>query len=82
MTVAHRPKGDGQTEQMNAVLEQHLCAYVSYMQDDWSDWLPLAKFAANSMFSKTTGLSPFFANYGFYLQLGVELIEPVNIPTV
>jgi hypothetical protein len=37
MTVAHRPKGDGQTERMNAVLEQHLRAYVSYMQDDWSD---------------------------------------------
>jgi hypothetical protein len=37
MTVAHRPEGDSQTERMNAVLEQHLCAYVSYMQDDWSD---------------------------------------------
>jgi hypothetical protein len=32
------------------------------------------------MFSKTTGLSPFFANYSFYLRLGVELIEPVNMP--
>ena len=52
---------------MNAILEQHLCAYVSYMQDDWSNWLLLAEFAANSMFSKTTGLSPFFANYGFHL---------------
>jgi hypothetical protein len=56
MTVAHRPEGDGQTERMNAVLEQHLCAYVSYMQDDWSNWLPLAEFAVNSMFSETTGL--------------------------
>ena len=37
MTVAHRPEGDGQTERMNAVLEQHLRAYVSYMQDDWLD---------------------------------------------
>jgi hypothetical protein len=34
MTVAYQPKGDGQTERMNAVLEQHLRAYVSYMQDD------------------------------------------------
>jgi hypothetical protein len=32
------------------------------------------------MFSKTTGLSPFFANYGFHLRLGVEPIEPANIP--
>jgi hypothetical protein len=80
MTVAHQPEGDGQTERMNAVLEQHLYAYVSYMQDDWSDWLLLAEFAANSMFSKTTGLSPFFANYGFHPRLGVELIEPVDMP--
>jgi hypothetical protein len=32
------------------------------------------------MFSKTTGLSPFFANYGFHPRLGVEPIEPVDIP--
>jgi hypothetical protein len=31
MTVAHRPEGDGQTERMNDVLEQHLYTYVSYM---------------------------------------------------
>jgi hypothetical protein len=34
LTVAHRPQGDGQTERMNAVLEQHLRAYISYLQDD------------------------------------------------
>jgi hypothetical protein len=32
------------------------------------------------MFSKTIGLSLFFANYGFYLRLGVEPIEPVDMP--
>jgi hypothetical protein len=65
---------------MNAVLEQHLRAYVSYMQDDWSDWLPLAEFAANLMFSKTTGLSPFFANYSFYPRLGIEPIKSADMP--
>jgi hypothetical protein len=65
---------------MNAVLEQYLRAYVSYMQDDWSDWLPLAEIAANSIFSETTGLSPFFANYGFHPRLGVEPIEPTDMP--
>ena len=33
------------------------------------------------MFSETTGLSPFFANYGFHPRLGVEPIKPVNMPT-
>jgi hypothetical protein len=65
---------------MNAVLEQHLRAYVSYMQDDWSDWLLLVEFATNSMFSETIGLSPFFTNYGFHPRLGVEPIEPVDMP--
>jgi hypothetical protein len=31
MTVVYRPEGDGQTERMNAVLEQHLRTYVSYI---------------------------------------------------
>jgi len=34
LTVAARAQGDGQTERMNAVLEQFLRAYVSYLQDD------------------------------------------------
>jgi hypothetical protein len=32
------------------------------------------------MFSKTTGLSPFFANYSFHPRLGVKPIEPVDMP--
>lgn len=67
---------------MNAILEQHLRAYVSSSQDDWVtlDWLPLAEFSANSLFSETTGMSPFFANHGSHLRLGVEPIEPIDAP--
>jgi hypothetical protein len=65
---------------MNAVLEQHLRAYVSYLQDDWVDWLPYAEFSANSMKSETTGLTPFFANYGYHPRLGVEPIEVPDTP--
>jgi hypothetical protein len=32
------------------------------------------------MFSKTIGLSLFFANYSFHLRLGVEPIKPVDMP--
>jgi hypothetical protein len=32
------------------------------------------------MFSETTGLSPFFVNYGFHPRLGVEPIEPADMP--
>jgi hypothetical protein len=80
LTVAHRPQGDGQTERMNAVLEQHLRAYISYLQDDWVDWLPYAEFSANSMKSETTGMTPFFANYGYHPRLGIEPCEVPNTP--
>jgi transposase InsO family protein len=70
-TAAH-PQTDGQTERFNAVLEQYLRSYVSYLQDDWSTWLPLAEFAANSWKSETTSMSPFFANYGFHPRMGFE----------
>jgi hypothetical protein len=80
LTVAARAQGDGQTERMNAVLEQFLRAYVSYLQDDWVDWLPLAEFSANSLSSETTGITPFFANYGFHPRLGIEPYEVPDMP--
>ncbi|KAK7570621.1 hypothetical protein V3481_007378 [Fusarium oxysporum f. sp. vasinfectum] len=72
LSTAFHPETDGQTERLNAILEQYLRAYVSYLQDDWNRWLPLAEFAANSLKSETTGMSPFFANYGFHPRMGFE----------
>ena len=40
------------------------------------DWLPIAEFAANNAVSETTGVSPFFANYGFHPKLGVKPSKP------
>jgi hypothetical protein len=47
-------------------MEQYLRAYVSYQQDDWSRWLPLAEFAMNNQQSETTQVTPFYANYGVH----------------
>jgi hypothetical protein len=63
--MAFHPQTDGQTERMNAMMEQYLWAHVNYLQDDWAEWLLLAEFAANNQASETTGSSPFFANKGF-----------------
>jgi len=65
LSTAFHPETDGQTERMNAVMEQYLRSYVSYLQDDWAEWLPLAEFAANNQASETTGVSPFFGMHGF-----------------
>lgn len=73
---AFHPQTNGQTERINAELEQYLRLYVDWAQDDWADWLPLAEFAGNNMVSETTGVSPFFANYGFNPRMGVEPTKP------
>ncbi|MBW0527609.1 hypothetical protein O181_067324 [Austropuccinia psidii MF-1] len=38
--------------------------YVSYHQDDWNTWLPLAEFAYNNSDHYSTKKSPFFTVYG------------------
>ena len=65
LSTAYHPQTDGQTERLNQTMEQYLRSYISYQQDDWVELLPLAQFAYNSSKSEATGLSPFFANYGY-----------------
>ena len=51
------PESDGEIERANAVMEQYLRVHVSYLQDDWVAWFPLAEFAANNQASETTSVS-------------------------
>ena len=64
LSTPYHAETDGQTERINAILEHYLRAHVNYLQDDWEAWLNIAEFAANNHASETTGMSPFFANYG------------------
>src|SRR5258707_10329090 len=71
----YHPEGNGQTEQINQVLEQYLCAYMNYQQDNWTPLLPLAEFAYNNPTSAAS-ISPFFANKGYHLRLMTNLLAP------
>ena len=64
LSTPYHPETDGQTERVNAILEQYLWAHINYLQDDWEAWLHLAEFATNNHASETNGMSPFFTNYG------------------
>src|SRR6266446_4219707 len=75
-TSGYHPEGNGQTEQINQVLEQYLCAYMNYQQDNWALLLPLVEFAYNNAASVTMGVSPFFTNKGYHPRLTMDPIAP------
>ncbi|MBW0545389.1 hypothetical protein O181_085104 [Austropuccinia psidii MF-1] len=64
LSTTFHPETDGQTEKVNQILEQYLWIYVSYHQDDWHTWLPLAEFSYNNAEHSSTKQSPFFTIYG------------------
>ncbi|MBW0569414.1 hypothetical protein O181_109129 [Austropuccinia psidii MF-1] len=64
LSTSFHPEADGQTERVNQILEQYLWMHVSYHQDDWHTWLPLAGFAYNNAEHSSTKPSPFFNIYG------------------
>src|SRR5882724_5506015 len=76
LSTAYHPEMDGQTKRVNQVLEQYLCVYINYQQDNWVNLLPLAEFAYNNMSHSVTMVTPFFANKGFHPKLEVSL-KPV-----
>ena len=46
--------------------------YCNYQQDNWSDLLPLTKFAYNNAPSAMTSVSLFFANKGYHPNITVH----------
>src|SRR5882724_7626318 len=78
LSTAYHPKTDGQTKWVNQILEQYLCVYSNYQQDDWVHLLPLAEFAYNNTSQSETTVTPFFANKGFHPKLEVSLESVVS----
>jgi hypothetical protein len=66
MSTAFHPQTDGQSERLNQTIECYLRSFVNYEQDDWVDLLPMAEFAYNNSAHSATGVSPFYANYGYH----------------
>ncbi|MBW0504861.1 hypothetical protein O181_044576 [Austropuccinia psidii MF-1] len=63
LSTAFHPETEGQKERLNHILEQYLWMYVSYHQDEWHTWLPLAEFSYNNAEHSSTNQSPFFTIY-------------------
>ena len=54
-------------------MKNYFYAYINHMQDDWVDKLSMIEFVANNHVNASTGVTLFFADYGFYPQTGMEL---------
>ncbi|KAE8218058.1 hypothetical protein CF319_g7988 [Tilletia indica] len=65
-STAYHPQTNGKSERTIQTLEAYLRCYISYHQDDWAAWLPLAEFAFNNARSASSEQSPFFITRGFH----------------
>ncbi len=71
---------DSQTNQVNQCVEQYLCNFCSYQQDDWVDWLGIAEFHYNNLIHDSTHVSPFYANYGFNPSFSIPCLHQLLTP--
>jgi hypothetical protein len=67
-STAFHPQTDGQTERMNAVIEEYLRNFCNHAQDDWAILLPIAQLAINGRDAASTGISPFFLDHGYHVE--------------
>ena len=82
MSTAYHPQTDGQTERVNQSLEQYLRIFCNHRQDDWAKLLSSAEFAYNNAAHESTGLSPFFIEYGYHPRMAPDMQEELNHPTL
>lgn len=75
-STAHHPQTDGQSERLIRSVKEFLIHYINFAQNDWPDFLPDAEFSARVSVSDTTGMSPFFALYGFHPSTPGESLLP------
>ena len=71
--------GQSQTKCVNQEVEQFLRLFVNQRQDDWYDWLLIAKFAYNDQVHTLTQTSLFMLNAGQNPQLGFKPICPTQV---
>jgi hypothetical protein len=79
LSTAFHPQTDGQTERMNAWVEQYLRAWTTGRQNNWAKMLPVAEYAHNSWKHDVTRRSPHELLIGIKPQVHVKFL-PENVP--
>jgi transposase InsO family protein len=76
LSTAYHPQTDGQTEIMNQYLDQRLRPFINYHQDNWSDLLPVMDFAQAALPHDSTGLAPFYIEFGYEPRTSFDWTPP------
>jgi len=76
LSTAGHPQTDGQMERINQILEEFLCTFTNYLQDNWADLLPLAEFSYDNAYHSSIKTTPFYTNYGFHPRYLIDAPEP------
>jgi len=75
LSTAFHPRTDGQTERMNAWLEQYLRSWTASQPASWSKILPIAEFAHNSWRHDVAQKSPHELLFGTKPQVILKHLE-------
>jgi hypothetical protein len=73
MSTANHAKTDGQTEAQNKTIGQLLRVHARDDPTNWDSYLPLVEFAMNNSVNVSTGLTPFYINYGLHPWIPADL---------
>ncbi|GBG59707.1 hypothetical protein CBR_g54812 [Chara braunii] len=78
----HHPEANGQTEQLNRVVQHLLRHYIKPNQVDWDEKLALIASLYNNVVNSATGVSPNSLPLTFKPKLPLDFLLPENQSTV
>ncbi|KAK3508910.1 hypothetical protein QTP70_013734 [Hemibagrus guttatus] len=82
LSSGYHMQSNDQAERLNQEIGRFLRAYCSREQHRWSEFLPWAEYAQNSLMHSSTGLTPFQCILGYHPPLFPWSEEPSDVPTV
>ncbi|KAK3506497.1 hypothetical protein QTP70_003044 [Hemibagrus guttatus] len=82
LSSGYHPQSNGQAEWLNQEIGRFLRSYCSREQQRWSEFLPWAEYAQNSLTHSSTGLTPFQCVLGYQPPLFPWSGEPSDVPAM
>ncbi|KAK3532853.1 hypothetical protein QTP70_000252 [Hemibagrus guttatus] len=82
LSSGYHPQSNGQAEHLNQEIGRFLRSYCSREQHRWSEFLPWAEYAQNSLIHSSAGLTLFQCVLGYQPPLFPWSGEPFDVPAV